>query len=80
MHLKKKKKIFIQKIYASPFIPEINFFKINYLKKYSMNPKDNAYDWIIKLLIIGDSNVGKTNILLRACDNKFLPTHLATIG
>ena len=45
-----------------------------------MNNKDNTYDWIIKLLIIGDSNVGKTNMLLRACDNKFLPTHLATIG
>ena len=32
--------------------------------------KDNSYDYLVKLLIIGDSGVGKTNILLRACDNK----------
>ncbi len=42
--------------------------------------KDNSYDFLVKLLIIGDSGVGKTNILLRACDNKFIPSHLMTIG
>jgi hypothetical protein len=42
--------------------------------------KDNSYDYLVKLLIIGDSGVGKTNILLRACDNKFIPSHLMTIG
>ena len=42
--------------------------------------KDNSYDFMVKLLIIGDSGVGKTNILLRACDNKFIPSHLMTIG
>jgi Ras-related protein Rab-8A len=42
--------------------------------------KDNVYDYLVKLLIIGDSGVGKTNILLRACDNKFIPSHLMTIG
>ena len=42
--------------------------------------KDHQYDWLVKLLIIGDSGVGKTNILLRACDDKFVPSHLMTIG
>ena len=42
--------------------------------------KDHAYDWLVKLLIIGDSGVGKTNILLRFCDNNFIPSHLTTIG
>lgn len=47
----------------------------------SMNTqKDNTYDWLVKLLIIGDSGVGKTNILLRFCDNNFIPSHLTTIG
>jgi GTPase SAR1 family protein len=41
---------------------------------------DNSYDFLVKLLIIGDSGVGKTNLLLRACDNKFIPSHLMTIG
>jgi len=31
-------------------------------------------------LIIGDSGVGKTNILLRFCEDKFTPNHLSTIG
>jgi Ras-related protein Rab-8A len=42
--------------------------------------KDNSYDFLVKMLIIGDSGVGKTNVLLRACDNKFIPSHLMTIG
>ena len=28
----------------------------------------------------GDSGVGKTNILLRICDNKYVESHLTTIG
>ena len=34
----------------------------------------------IKLLIIGDTNVGKTSMLLNYTDNYFPETHLATIG
>jgi GTPase SAR1 family protein len=41
---------------------------------------DNSYDFLVKLLVIGDSGVGKTNILLRACDDKFIASHLMTIG
>lgn len=42
--------------------------------------KKDGYDWLAKLLIIGDSGVGKTNILLRFCENNFLTSHLTTIG
>jgi Ras-related protein Rab-8A len=42
--------------------------------------KDQNYDYLAKLLIIGDSGVGKTNILLRFCENNFMTTHLTTIG
>lgn len=30
-------------------------------------PKDHTYDHLIKLLVIGNSGVGKTNMLLRFC-------------
>jgi Ras-related protein Rab-1A len=37
-------------------------------------------DFIFKVLIIGDSSVGKSNILLRFSDNVFHDTFLPTIG
>ena len=37
-------------------------------------------DFIFKVLIIGDSSVGKSNILLRFSDNIFHETFLPTIG
>ena len=37
-------------------------------------------DHIFKILIIGDSSVGKSNILLRFSDNIFHETFLPTIG
>ena len=40
----------------------------------------SGYDHLAKLLIIGDSGVGKTNILLRFCENNFMTSHLTTIG
>jgi len=38
------------------------------------------YDYLIKLLVIGDSGVGKTCLLLRFSENSFATSHLATIG
>jgi len=39
-----------------------------------------SYDHQAKLLVIGDSGVGKTCLLLRFCENNFMTTHLTTIG
>lgn len=41
---------------------------------------DKSYDAMAKVLIIGDSGVGKTNVLMRLCDNNFMASHLMTIG
>ena len=38
------------------------------------------YDYLFKLLIIGESGVGKTCILLRFTDDSFTANHLTTIG
>jgi GTPase SAR1 family protein len=29
--------------------------------------KEESYDYLVKLIIIGDSGVGKTNILMKFC-------------
>ncbi len=42
--------------------------------------KQVGYDYLAKILVIGDSGVGKTNILLRFCQNNFMTSHLTTIG
>ncbi|CAF4988266.1 unnamed protein product, partial [Rotaria socialis] len=39
-----------------------------------------AYDYLFKLLLIGDSGVGKTCVLLRFCDSAFSTTFISTIG
>ncbi len=46
----------------------------------NINGKQSTYDYMVKLIIIGDSGVGKTNILTRFCDDIFKDSHVATIG
>jgi Ras-related protein Rab-1A len=41
---------------------------------------DDYFDYLFKILLIGDSSVGKTSILLRYTDNKFIGEFQATIG
>jgi Ras-related protein Rab-1A len=40
----------------------------------------HKYDHLFKLLIIGESGVGKTCLLLRFTDDSFTANHLTTIG
>lgn len=38
------------------------------------------YDFLFKTIIIGDSGVGKSSIMLRQCDDSFNFSHISTIG
>ena len=41
---------------------------------------EEKFDMIIKLVLVGESSVGKTNLLLRYTENKYDPTQRPTIG
>jgi len=43
-------------------------------------PANPHYDFLIKLLLIGDSGVGKSCLLLRFCDDAYTPSFITTIG
>jgi Ras-related protein Rab-1A len=38
------------------------------------------YDFLVKLVIVGDSGVGKSSLLLRFSDDQFVENYMATIG
>ncbi|PVV00583.1 hypothetical protein BB560_005032 [Smittium megazygosporum] len=44
------------------------------------NSKNAGFDELIKLLLIGDSGVGKSCLLLRFSDDSFTPSFITTIG
>uniref|UniRef100_A0A493TSH8 small monomeric GTPase n=1 Tax=Anas platyrhynchos platyrhynchos TaxID=8840 RepID=A0A493TSH8_ANAPP len=39
-----------------------------------------AYDHLYKLLLIGDSGVGKTCLIIRFAEDNFTSTYISTIG
>jgi len=42
--------------------------------------EDSEFEYTIKLLIVGDTSVGKTNFIYRFVENKFNQNHMATTG
>ncbi len=42
--------------------------------------KEKKNDEVFKLIIIGDCGVGKTNILVRFCEDTYKESYIATIG
>jgi len=45
-----------------------------------INSSSSPVDYIVKLVIVGESGVGKTSLLTRFCENEFLISHITTIG
>jgi GTPase SAR1 family protein len=46
----------------------------------SLNKSKQAFDHLLKLIIVGDAGVGKTCMLLRFSEENFQNPHIATIG
>ena len=38
------------------------------------------YDALVKILLLGNSSVGKTCLLMRFCEDTFEPSFITTIG
>jgi len=45
-----------------------------------MTSRDDEYDYLFKLVLIGDSGVGKSCLLLRFADDNFTDSYISTIG
>ncbi|KAG2623984.1 hypothetical protein PVAP13_3KG094700 [Panicum virgatum] len=45
-----------------------------------MSSNSIEYDYLFKLLLIGDSSVGKSCLLLRFADDSYVDTYISTIG
>ena len=45
-----------------------------------MHNKNAASDYLLKVIIVGDSGIGKTNLLTYFCEGVFKDSYVATIG
>ena len=47
---------------------------------YALKQMDKSYDLLLKLLLVGDEDVGKTCVLARYAEATFNSTYIATQG
>jgi len=45
-----------------------------------MKAKEDYFEYQFKILLVGDSGVGKTSLLMRFADDKFTVNFISTIG
>lgn len=49
-------------------------------KQPSMSTSGKEHDFFAKVIVVGDSGVGKTNLITKFCDDVFQDNYVATIG
>lgn len=61
-------------------VSEINTSRSDSVRTYHGTPGDDEYDYLFKIVLVGDSGVGKSNLLARFARNEFNLDSRSTIG
>lgn len=72
-------KLYIVKCYQFNFYPTYTKLK-SLISHREMSLNDVTPDFLLKVIVIGDSGVGKSNLLTRWHSNTFQPISTPTIG
>ncbi|KAH9521288.1 Ras- protein Rab-3 [Dermatophagoides farinae] len=64
----------------SKYISSIECFKELKDQKWQKDTVDQNFDYMFKILIIGNSSVGKTSFLFRYADDSFTSAFVSTVG
>lgn len=68
-------------MYQQPSHPDRESDRLNFsVPRRTMGTKDDEYDYLFKVVLIGDSGVGKSNLLSRFTRNEFNLESKSTIG
>lgn len=55
-------------------------FKLYYIRLLAVSMKNKEYDFLFKFVMVGNSAVGKSSLLLRFADDQFNENYMITIG
>ena len=59
---------------------EVMLARLNKMQFELLDPKTPNQDFLFKLIVIGDSAVGKSCLMHRICTNEFIEDHEVTVG
>ena len=62
------------------FFPNTQMASASVDNKWQKDAADQNFDYMFKLLIIGNSSVGKTSFLFRYADDSFTSAFVSTVG
>ncbi|KAI5417649.1 GTP-binding protein yptm2, partial [Lathyrus oleraceus] len=78
--LRRRSQIPVTPIAAKPLLSSLHPTPFDSNRFHLLTAMNPEYDYLFKLLLIGDSGVGKSCLLLRFADDSYLDSYISTIG